>query len=63
MCVEVLNVKTVLNVIVLNVITFGPKCNKVLNVITFSPKCNKPLMQSFNSCSALLLWRTSTLIC
>ena len=48
---------------VLNVITFGPKCNKVLNVITFSPKCNKPLMQSFNSCSALLLWRTSTLIC
>ena len=25
---------------VLNVITFGPKCNKLLNVITFSPKCN-----------------------
>ena len=48
---------------VLNVITFGPKCNKVLNVITFSPKCNKPPMQSFNSFSALLLWRTSTLRC
>ena len=30
-----LNVKTVLNVM-----TFGPKCNKVLNVITFGPKCN-----------------------
>ena len=30
--VEGLNVITVLNVI-----TFGPKCNKVLNVITFSP--------------------------
>ena len=43
---------------VLNVITFGPKCNKVLNVITCSPKCNKPLTQSFNSCSALLLWWT-----
>ena len=26
---------------VLNVITFGPKCNKVLNVITFGPRCNK----------------------
>ena len=48
---------------VLNVITFGPKCNKVLNVITFSPKCNKPPMKSFDSCSALLLWRTSTMIC
>ena len=32
----------------LNVIT-------VLNVITFGPKCNKPLMQSFNSVRALLL--------
>ena len=40
---------------VLNVITFGHKCNKVLNVITFGPQCNKPLMQSFNSFSALLL--------
>ena len=48
---------------VLNVITFGPKCNKVLNVIKFSPKCNKPPMQSFDSCSALLSWRKSTLIC
>ena len=48
---------------VLNVITFGPKCNKVLNVITFSPKCNKPPMKSFDSCSALLLWQTSTMIC
>ena len=54
--VEALNVITVLNVItfgpkcnkVLNVITFGPKCNKALNVITFGPKCNKPPMQSFN---------------
>ena len=46
--VEVLNVITVLNVIVLNVITFGPKCNKALNVITFGSKCNKPPMQSFN---------------
>ena len=51
--VEGLNVITVLNVITfgpkcnkaLNVITFGPKCNKVLNVIAFSPKCNKPSMQ------------------
>ena len=33
--VEGLNVITVLNVI-----TFGLKCNKVLNVITFGPKCN-----------------------
>ena len=41
--VEVLNVITVLNLI-----TFGPKCNKALNVITFGPKCNKPPMQSFN---------------
>ena len=32
----------------LNVIT-------VLNVITFGPKCNKPLMQSFNAVRALLL--------
>ena len=34
-CVEGLNVITVLNVI-----KFGPKCNKVLNVTKFSPKCN-----------------------
>ena len=26
----------------LNVIAFGPNCNKVLNVITFRPKYNKP---------------------
>ena len=32
----------------LNVITFGPKCNKALNVITFGPKCNKAPMQSLN---------------
>ena len=38
----------------LNVIT-------VLNVITFGPKCNKPPMQSLNSFSALLLERTSAL--
>ena len=48
--VKGLNVKTVLNVM-----TFGPKCNKVLNVITFSPKSNKPPLQSFNCPSALLL--------
>ena len=61
--VEGLNVKTVLNVMtfgpkcnkVLNVITFGPKCNKVLNEIRFSPKCNKPPLQSFNCPCALLL--------
>ena len=41
--VEGLNVITVLNVI-----KFGPKCNKALNVITFGPKCNKAPMQSFN---------------
>ena len=34
--VEGLNVKTVLNVM-----TFGPKCNKVLNVTIFGPKWNK----------------------
>ena len=38
----------------LNVIT-------VLNVITFGPKCNKPPMQSLNSFSALLLEQTSAL--
>ena len=53
--VEVLNVITVLNVIVLNVITFGPKCNKSLNVITFGPKCNKPPMQSFNCANIEML--------
>ena len=31
----------------LNVITFGPKYNRVLNVLTFSPECNKPLMHRF----------------
>ena len=39
----------VLNVInVLNVITFGPKCNQALNLITFGPKCYKASMQSSN---------------
>ena len=40
-----------------------PKCNNVLNVIAFGPKSNKLTMQSFNSFSALLLWRTSTIRC
>ena len=40
---------------VLHVITFGPKCKKVQNVMSFSPICNKPPMQSFNSDSAFLL--------
>ena len=39
---------------VLHVITFGPKCKKVQNVMSFSPICNKPPMQSFNSDSAFL---------
>ena len=44
-----LNVITVLNVInSVNVITFGPKCNKALNVIAFVPKCDKAPMHSFN---------------
>ena len=32
-----------------------PKCNKVLNVIIFGPKCNKPPMQLFNSAGVFLL--------
>ena len=32
-----------------------PKCNKILNVIIFGPKCNKLSMQSFNCGGALLL--------
>ena len=39
----------------LNVITFGPKCNKALNVITLGPKCNKPPMQSFNCANIEML--------
>ena len=34
-----------------------------LNVITFGPKCNKPSIQSFNYASALLLKRTFPLRC
>ena len=40
---------------VLNVTTFGLKCNKALNVITFGPKCNKPPMQSFNCANIEML--------
>ena len=40
---------------VLNVITFGPKCNKALNVTTFGPKCNKPPVQSFNCANIEML--------
>ena len=38
---------------VLNVITFGPKCNKVLNVITFGPRCNKVLNVISLQCNRL----------
>ena len=40
---------------VLNVTTFGLKCNKALNLITFGPKCNKPPMQSFNCANIEML--------